>query len=71
MVEAPDVAAQIAEVAGEPDLVLEADLLVAEEDHLKAREGVVQFGDLLLAQGPREIDAGDLRADVRTWRAWR
>ena len=60
-----DMLAERTEIAGEADLILEADLLIAEEDHQIAREGIVQLLDLLVGERPGEIDLSDLGADMR------
>src|SRR6516165_3332319 len=60
-----DVLAERTEMGGQPDLIVEADLLVAEEDDLIARKRVVQLLDLLVAERFGQIDAADLGADMR------
>ena len=54
---------QLAELAPERLLPIEVEGLVAEEQHLVLDQRVVQLLELLVAQGPAEIDAGDLGAD--------
>ena len=66
-----DMLAERAEIAGDADLILETDLLVAEENHLETGEGIVQFFHLLVAQRCGEIDPADLGADMRTGRRCR
>jgi len=62
------VLAEFSEIAGDTNLVFETDLLVAEEDHLIARESVVQLRHLLVAQRPCQIDVADFGADMRAAR---
>ena len=54
---------QRAEAAAEILLLLVVDLLVAEEDHQVLHQRVVDLLELLVAQRPRQVHAGDLRAD--------
>ena len=63
-----DVLAERAEIAGNADLVLEADLLVTEEDDLIACERVVQLLDLLVGERLGQVDCPDLGTDMRACR---
>ena len=63
-----DMSAERTEMARQPDLVVEADHLVAEENHLKACEGIMQLGDLLVRERLGQIDIADFGADMRTGR---
>src|SRR5262249_13133888 len=53
---------QLAEQAAERLVLLDADLLVAEEDHLMRHQRIVQLAHLVVRQGLAEIDAEDLGA---------
>ena len=59
------VLAQRAEQAGKANLVVEADFLVAKEQHLVAHKGIFDLSLLLLGQRLRQIDVADFCADVR------
>src|SRR5271166_1255655 len=63
-----DMLAELTEIAGNADLILEADLLIAEEDDLIARERVVQLLDLLVGKRTGQVDGADLGADMRARR---
>ena len=54
---------QFAEQAAERLVLVERQLLVAEEDHLMRHQRVVHFLELLVAERLAEIDTEDLRAD--------
>jgi hypothetical protein len=56
-----------AEIAPEPDVVVEADLLVAEKDHLVLDECPVQLLDLVVRQRPGQVDIADFGPDVRRY----
>src|SRR6516162_7751498 len=56
--------AEAAEIARNTDLILEADVLVAEEENLIARERVVQLLDLLVGKRPGQVDCADLGSDM-------
>ena len=56
---------QFAEAAAEIEVLVLADVLVAEEDHQVLRQRAVDLLEGLVAQRLREIDAADLRADDR------
>ena len=56
---------QLAEAATEVEVLLVADVLVAEEDHQVLRQRAMDFLERLVAERLREIDAADLRADDR------
>ena len=56
---------QLAEAAAELLLLVEVDLLVAEEDDEVLGERVVDLLELLVAERLREVDAFDLGADHR------
>ena len=45
-------------------MVVEADLLVAEEQHQVPGERAAELGQLLVAERPGEVDAADLGADM-------
>ena len=60
-----DMGAERAKIAAEPDLIVEADLLIAEKDHLVLDEGLVQLLDLIVRQRLGQIDIADFRADMR------
>src|SRR5262245_33323627 len=60
--------AELAEMARDPDLVLKTYFLIAEEDHLIARESVMQLLDLLVAKRLGQVDVADLGADMRARR---
>jgi hypothetical protein len=57
-------AAQRAKIAAQADLILEIDLLIAEEDHLVLDERLVQLLDLFVRQWLGEINIADFRANV-------
>src|SRR5271166_608045 len=59
-----DMLAEPTKIAGNADLVLEADFLVAEEEDLIPRERVVQLLDLLVAERSCQVDGADLGADM-------
>ena len=63
-----DMLADRAEIVPEPDVVVEADLLVAKEDHLVLDERPVQFLELVVRQRPGQVDIADFGADVRRYR---
>ena len=54
-----------AEILGEPDMIVETDLLVAEEEDEIFGKGPLQLGKLQILQRPREIDISNHRADMR------
>jgi hypothetical protein len=56
---------QFSEAAAEIEVLVLADVLVAEEDHQVLRQRAVDLLERLVAQRLREIDTGDLRADDR------
>ena len=60
----PDMPADGAEIFGESGVVVEADLLVAEEQHQVFGKGAAELGELLPFQRPGEIDIADLGADM-------
>jgi hypothetical protein len=55
---------QLAETAAERFVLLQVDVLVAEEDHEMAQQGLVDGLDRVVAERPREIDAGNLGPDL-------
>src|SRR6266851_8999283 len=61
----PDMAAQRTEMAGDPDLIVEADALIAEEDHQVVGESLMELGNLLIGQRPGQVDVPDLGPDMR------
>ena len=56
---------ELAEQPAECLVLLDAHLLIAEEDHLMRHQRIVQFAHLAVRQRTGEIDAGDFRADGR------
>ncbi len=56
---------KLAEQSAERLVLVDAHLLVAEEDHLMRHQRVVQLAHLAVGQRAGEIDAGDFRADGR------
>ena len=61
-------AAERAKIASKTNLIVEIDLLVAEEDHLVLDERLVKLLHLLVRQRPGQVDIADLRADMRRQR---
>jgi hypothetical protein len=59
---------QLAERAAQRLLPVEVEGLLAEEEDLVLDQGVVQLLELLVAQGPAEVDAGHLGTDPRCHR---
>jgi hypothetical protein len=51
---------------GEPRVLFEIDFLIAEEDHTKSQQCLMDLFNLLRAQRLREVDVSDLGADM--WR---
>ena len=56
---------QLAELAAERLVLIEAELLVAEEDHLMRHQRIVNFLEHLIAERLRQVDPRDLRPDNR------
>ena len=56
---------QLAEQPPEILVLLVAEALVAEEDDEVLHQRVVHFLELLVAERPRQVDPGDLGADMR------
>ena len=56
---------KVAEAAGEGNVLLFADVLIAEENHLVGQESLPDFGDDLVSELFTETDAADLCADAR------
>ena len=56
---------QLAEQAAECLVLIEGQLLVAEEQHLMRHQRVVHFLELLVAERLAQVDAGNFRADGR------
>ncbi len=56
---------QVTEMASECLLLLQADLLVAEEQDLMLRQSGVQVFDLLVAERRGQVDVGNLGAQIR------
>src|SRR5262249_55407060 len=54
---------QLAEQPAESHVLLDAHLLVAEEDHLMRHQGMVQLARLAVRQRLAEVDAEDFRTD--------
>ena len=56
---------QLAEQPPECLVLIVRQVLVAEEDHQVFHQRVVHFLELLVAERPRQVDPGNLRADMR------
>src|SRR4051812_494566 len=56
---------QLAEQTAERLVLIEGELLVAEEDHLMRHQRVVHFLELLVAQRLRQVGTENLRTDCR------
>jgi len=54
---------QLAEPAAEGLVLVGIDVLVAEQHHRMLQEGPVDLVELLVAELPGQVDAGDLGAD--------
>ena len=61
---AANVNVNVAKVAGEAHLILEADVLLAKENHAVLQKRVVNLRALAVAQRLGQIDAADFRANV-------
>ena len=59
-----DMVADGAEVFRQPRMVLEADLLVAEEQHQVFREGAAELAQRFRVERPGQVDIADLGADM-------
>ena len=53
------------EVSCEPRVLFEIDFLIPEEDHTELQQRLIDFFNLLRAQWLREVDIGDLGANMR------
>ncbi len=60
---------QVAEVAAKGDVLIDRDVLIAEEQDLAVEKRRVQIRDRLIRQILRQIDAGHFSADGRCDRA--
>ena len=56
---------QLAEAAAQLLLALQRQELIAKEQHLMLHQRVVQLLELLIAEGSREIEAGNFGTDPR------
>src|SRR5262245_49196158 len=56
---------QFAEAPSKILMLLDADLLVAEEDDEAIQEGIMHFLELLIAKRPGQVDTEDFCTDVR------
>ena len=56
---------RVAKAAAEGDVLIDRDLLVAEEHDEIVHQGIVDFLELLVSQRLRQVDSGDFRADGR------
>ena len=56
---------EIAETAAERNMLGGGKALVAEDRHARLEPGVADRGERVLRQGPGEIDADDLRREMR------
>src|SRR5215470_13247644 len=56
---------QLAEAPSKILMLLDADLLVPEEDDQAIQEGIMHFLELLIAKRPGQVDAKDFRTDMR------
>ena len=63
-----DMAAERAKITSKTNLIVEIDLLVAEEDHLVLDERLVKLLHLLVWQRPGQVNIANLRADMRRQR---